>query len=617
MNLTRCATLFFIAVTSLITGCGGSTSLSGTLSSLQSFALNNPLTKLHKLSTTRGMKLQSGAASTITCITASNPPTKVSGTVSSTGAFKIDLSSVLNQPLTCSVLDASDAILGTFLFQNSSKKGFGGGTQQVDTISLSAGVDVGTVSISGSQIAVDAGALGLSTTGAAVTAATAFDPTGVWTVSNVDFTMAPGYSNLCTAGDNTCHGPTAGDSIYVRRVVGKSFTPDSTCQAAVADNSYSGGTCGGTTGTDDNFAFSIWMSKTTFLSCGDSTTGAIGFTESQAKAYGNIDLSSDTSTLHQAFAWSTTGPSASTITDGWQSSAATANWDIKDCNPVTIDGKTVYKCLDGSGHFSLSYGGGCTDASGSNVQPDSWNHVDFAGGSCTQSNTTLGSYTLSENACTVTYTPTSGSPQTLHCGGAFGTFNVAGNSVYVGSVTPTSVVSSGAACSSIVVGGNDSKALNKLQCYANYFNNTLQNAARSTPTYCLRDLRTNWGATTSADFITSDGPGRPVNQALTEKVTYLSENVAALTQMQDQYRGIQVTGKNGDSWMPCHTKEKNSITMTKVDSTHLLVKFITETHLADSSTACQAAASDTTSSAYSQLGLGVSRMLFKMTQTGT
>jgi hypothetical protein len=87
--------------------------------------------------------------------------------------------------------------------------------------------------------------------------------------------------------------------------------------------------------------------------------------------------------------------------------------------------------------------------------------------------------------------------------------------------------------------------------------------------------------------------------------------------MEDEYAGLQVTSKNGSAWVPCHTVKKNSITMTKVDSTHMVIKFVSETHLADDKIACQAAAADTTSAAYSQLQLGTSRMLFKMTKTGT
>lgn len=46
------------------------------------------------------------------------------------------------------------------------------------------------------------------------------------------------------------------------------------------------------------------MSEDTFKACGNGTQGTLGFDEAQAKAYGHIDFSSDTSMLHQPFAYS-------------------------------------------------------------------------------------------------------------------------------------------------------------------------------------------------------------------------------------------------------------------------------------------------------------------------
>ncbi len=608
-----------LLVLPLLSACGGSTpGLSGTLASTESFAPFNSRGWQLAVPSNRPKRfeMESGDATKVACVTAAVPPVKVEANVGSGGDFNVSLTEVSGEPMTCTVLDATNEIMGTFLFQNENETGFGGGAKAVDTVALSSAVDVGTVEISGSQIAVDAADLGITTSGLTIAAADAFDPTGVWQIGDVDFTLPEGYVGPCDPSDMSCRGPQDSQSIYIKRVVGKTFTPDSTCAAAVADGSYAGGACSGTTGSDDAFAFSIWMAKNTFLNCGDGTTGAIGFTENQAKAYGQVDLSGDSDTLHQAFDWSTSGPSASTITEGWKSTAATAAWDVMDCASVTLGGKSVWKCKDGAGRYSLSYGGGCVNSSNSPVQPDSWSNVDFAGGSCTTSTITLGSVSLDSNSCTVTYTPSGGSAQTLTCGGAWGNFNADGTA-YGSPVTPTSLVSSGAACSGIATGGSDSKELSKLQCYANYFYNTLSNSARTDTTLCLKDIRTNWGATTAADFIADTGFIKPVNQAMTEKVTYLSSDVAAMTQLEDNYEGLQVESSEGSAWVACHTKVKNSITMTKIDSTHMVIKFVTETRLADDKTACKAAASDETSSGYQQLRLGKMRMLFKMTRTGS
>jgi hypothetical protein len=608
---------------SAFTACSSRTdsataSFTGTLSSLESFSIINPHGFLYGIDRFRHFETMSGSATTVTCSTAENPPTVVSGTISATGAFNVDISSVAGKGMTCVVLDATDEIIGTFLFENSNEKDFGGGTQSIDTIALGGSTSVGAISISGSQITIDAADLGISTTGVAIAAADAFDPSGTWTLGSVPFALPAGYIGPCADGDADCHGPEAGQSIFIKRIAGKAFTPDSTCQSAVDADTYAGGACNGTTSSDDAFALAIWMAEATYLACGNGSTGALGFTENQAKAYAHIDFSSDTSTLHQGFTYGTLGGN---VTEGWKDGRATTQWELNSCTNVTIAGQTAWKCLDGSGHYSLSLGGGCTDSSGDPVQPDSWANVNWGASSgCTNSSVTVGGFTLNSNSCTVPYTPSGGSLVNLTCGGTWGAFNVADDSAYNGSVTPTAKLNVGEKCDgSDHAGGawtptGDGEELQQLQCYANYFYQTLSNYVRSNPGNCLKEVRTDWSATDPDNFILSDGPGRPTNLALVEKMTYLSANVGAMTQLENEYRGIQVTGQNGSSWVACRTKAKNSITMTKVDATHMVIKFITETHLADSKTACIAAAADEDSTEYSQLGLGTTRMLFYMTK---
>jgi len=594
----------------LFTGCSSSSSGSSSLSFSGTLS-NNSLRSL-----ARDFELQTGTASSVSCATADNPPTVVSGAVGGNGAFSVDLSSVAGDGLTCSVLDSGNTVLGTFLYENSNEKSFGGGSQKTDTVAFSESKNVGSVSVSGGQISVDAAAVGVSTTGASLTAAEAFDPSGKWTIGNVNFTLPPGFIGPCPQGSQNCHGPQAGESIFIKRVIGKKFTPDSACQTlADAGTFTSSNTCSGTTGTDDAFVLSIWMSENTFKACGDGTKGALGFNEAQAKAYGHIDFSGDSSILHQAFTYSSSydvgnPPVTHTITEGWKDNQATSSWPLMNCFSVTSGGQTAYKCLDGAGHYSLSIGGGCTDASGNPVQPDDWSHVNWGQSSnCTNSPVIFDGKTLNSNSCSVPYTPNGGSPTTLTCGGTWGAFNVAGDTVYVGSFSPETLLAQGAACSTLVTGGNPGKELQKLQCYANSF---WQNAQSAPETACLRQIRTDWSAATPADFLLNDGPGRPMNMALTEKATYLSSDVVTFTQYEDDFRGVQVQDANGSSWLSCRTKAKSTITVSKIDETHLVIKFVQETSLADSKTACVAAAADESSA--QELGIGEMRMLFRMTK---
>ena len=113
----------------------------------------------------------------------------------------------------------------------------------------------------------------------------------------------------------------------------------------------------------------------------------------------------------------------------------------------------------------------------------------------------------------------------------------------------------------------------------------------------------------------SDGPGRPMNMALTEKATYLSNDVVTFTQYESDFRGVQVQDSNGSSWVSCKTKSKNTITVTKANAagTEMLIKFVSETSLEDTKTACEAVAADPVLASQS-LNLGEMRMLFKMTK---
>lgn len=596
----------------LLSGCSSSSDSAGGGGSAVAFS-GTFTSRLQSLK--RDFELQTGTASTVSCSTADTIPTIVSGSVANDGTFSVDLSTVSGDGLTCSVLDASNEVLGTFLYENPNEKSFDGGSQKVDTVAFTESKNVGSVSVSGGQIPVNAASVGVSTTGAAVTAAEAFDPTGLWSIGSVDFTLPPGYLGPCAPGTPGCHGPQAGESIYMKRTVGKKFTPDNACQTAAAAGTFNAGdTCNGTTGTEDAFLLSIWMSEDSFKSCGNGTLGALGFDEAQAKAYGHVDFSGDSSTLHQAFNYSSSYVDGSStthnITDGWKDSQATSSWPLMNCFSVQSGGQSAWKCLDGSGHYSLSMGGGCTDASGSPIQPDDWSNVNWGSSSnCTQSAVIFDGKTLMSNSCTVPYTPTGGSAVNLTCGGTWGGFNVADDSAYMNPVNPEQLLAQGAPCSSLVTGGNAGKELQKLQCYANYFWQNQQNVPTSA---CLRQIRTDWGATTPANFLLADGPGRPLNMALTEKASYLSNDVVTFTQYESDFRGIQVQDSNGSSWLSCQTKAKNTITVTKIDATHMIIKFVQESSLADSKTACVAAAADASSA--QQMGLGEMRMMFKMTK---
>jgi hypothetical protein len=95
----------------------------------------------------RDFKIRTKTATTVSCATAENPPVVVTGSVGNSRTFSVDLSAVAGKGVTCSVLDADSHVLGTFLYESTSEKGFGGQGQKLDTVSFSESKNVGVMSV--------------------------------------------------------------------------------------------------------------------------------------------------------------------------------------------------------------------------------------------------------------------------------------------------------------------------------------------------------------------------------------------------------------------------------------------------------------------------------------
>lgn len=180
----------------------------------------------------------------------------------------------------------------------------------------------------------------------------------------------------------------------------------------------------------------------------------------------------------------------------------------------------------------------------------------------------------------------------------------------MGAFTPHQLVAQNQFCSSIPEADQGQQLL-KLQCYANHFWQSFRGIAPANA--CLRQIRTDWGATTASAFLLNDGPGKPMNMALTEKATYLSPDVFTFTQYEDDFRGIEVQGEKGSSWISCRTKVKSTITATKITDTQMVIRIVDETSLADTKDACVAAAGNATTA--EKLQIGERRTIFKMTKS--
>ncbi|RZA22824.1 MAG: hypothetical protein EOP10_14410 [Proteobacteria bacterium] len=114
----------------------------------------------------------------------------------------------------------------------------------------------------------------------------------------------------------------------------------------------------------------------------------------------------------------------------------------------------------------------------------------------------------------------------------------------------------GQLCSTISTATEEGK-LAQLRCYAESNGNGSDEDELSS---CRRDVRTNWAASTAAEFVVG-GKSRPKGQFVFEKLKYDSQNSASLRQEETDFRGIQV----GDSFTDCEIKSVFSFSVRKVD----------------------------------------------------
>ena len=166
----------------------------------------------------------------ITCSTFAVPPVSVTGTVGSNGSFSIDLSSVANQPLTCSLVDGNGNGKGTFLISDSSKKDMSGKASVNSTVALNGSAALGTIPYdpNAQEITIPAASMGTSVDTAS-SSVSVFDPTGFYKISPVTFTLPKGVHGLCADNhaDNSCNGPSSTDTVYMRMFKGKAVSDSS------------------------------------------------------------------------------------------------------------------------------------------------------------------------------------------------------------------------------------------------------------------------------------------------------------------------------------------------------------------------------------------------------
>jgi hypothetical protein len=499
----------------------------------------------------------------VACVIATTPPTFATSAVDASGNFSISIPNGTGQPMSCSLIDSNDTKVADFLIADSSTKSMdGSSTSYTNSATYKSDAALGTINYDSNagEVTIPKSVIASLIDTSAATAP-AYDPTGLWTVKGIDFTLPKGAVGPCATGGDNCNGPVIDQPLYMKRWDGKR-TAD---QSAV-------------------YGLQLWQSQATAKQCGDGTTPFVGLSTSEKTAFG-VDFSANAAADAQ-FNFPTTIAASSGFKDGangdsqnavtltarggitepaWQMSTATTRYQyttgcgMKD---LTKSGVTyhAYACgPDNAAHYMFNITGGCVNTSTSApVQVSDWTGIT----SCT--NTIDASTGIRSNVCT----GTSGSTAvtctntwliSTDAAGATPDLNNGDNFNWgTGGMT---TVAQGTACSSGALG-----ALDKLKCYSDYYwSSGLSNYSGA----CVPKIDTDWTATTAAAFINVNY--KPNGLIFFEEYKPFADGSGGtLTSRDTQFRGVQVSSNN---YVSCQVIDTGALTLRKVSATKILAQY--------------------------------------------
>lgn len=548
------------AVTMNLAACsGGSSGLSNALNVSGTLSLGNNAQGLEKIQSVAKLEDSVSAMSVnlsqykVSCATTTTPVQTATAAVGSDGSFKVSIDGATGQPLSCVLVDSNGNKAADFLISDTSKKDLNGNSQSSSTTAFKKDADLGTINFDPNAGEVTVPATNISSAVAPVTVAAAqvFDPTGLWTIGPVDFTMPKGTKAPCANGnDHSCNGPPTGQAIYLKLWKG----------SIVADNS-------------DVFGLQVWQGQNSFATCGSKigltpamkTTLGADFSANGA-ADGLFSFATSVSNFADPISHAT---GTVNLTDGWQMDTATLQYDLMPkCSPrdITIGG-TIYSnawvCgTDNNGNYQAQLGGGCTDSLNNPVNLSDWTGI-ACGATSTDANgiksmTCTGSASINNQSVAVT------------CSNKWavtnGSYVVQPNANFNWSDLNADKIASGTTCSSIANGASsESLKIAQLQCYSQYYYQSGMQDANA----CLPKVDMDWSATTAANFAIVDKI-RPQGLVFFERYAPFADGSGgSLMTRQEHYSGVQVK----DSWVNCRVIEVGGLTIKKVSSSKLLATY--------------------------------------------
>lgn len=575
--------LMALSVLALITSCGGDDSsststssgvtVSGTLGDstsedlqVSSFGKKKMISKQIALTEKQlfGTRDVDAAGKTVNCVMIEEPFTTYSATIGSDGAFSVSIPP--NIDVTCRVMDGDDPT-ATFVISDSSNKSMNGGDKQIDKMAMETSIDLGDQEYDENSGKVE---IAKTVLGSALKEAVVDDPfdfTGTYLAEDMGSSLPAGYLGLCPQGSQNCSGPVSGETFYVKRLAGKEYV-------------------NGAATTTDKFGIMVWKDQTSFTSCGSK----LGVTYADAQTNAGIDLT-NSGVNEGTFSWSTSATIDGTpynITDGWKIAEARATHDSPNCEMTTVGVIPGWKCYDGVGKYSISLGGGCVDANNSPTQVNDWSGMTCEASTLTG---TFAGYTrhVCRNGSGTTCTDISYQESGYNWGSV------------------TNLLNNNALCSSAGV-ASDKAALAGLKCYAEFYWNTVSNSASSS--LCLKDIRSDWSATTAATFLETSGPVKAKNQYILELFDYINNDAGTFRNEEIFSKGISMAGYGGSTtWVNCRVMESMTMTIMEKSATQLQAEFVMESRVLDTKQACR------TTAALTALGAnGATRHMFLMTR---
>ncbi len=551
--------LIAVAAVGMTTGCSSSSSDGSSL------ALSGSITTI----ATRASGTEDGFTVditdyTVTCATMSPPVQSGSGAIAADGTFDVSIPGATNKPLSCFLVDGSDTKVADFLITSTEQDLSGNSTSSTTTATYAESADLGSISFdpNAGEVTVPIANIASAISTDVPTAANVFDPTGSWTIGNIDFTVPKGVKAACAQSDNQCNGPPSGQTLYLKLWKGVKTTPDAS----------------------DVFGLQVWDSPGQFTSCGEK----IGL-DTTMKAAIAVDFSANGTSADDVFTFSSSVPNfedqisnapAATVTllNNWKMNTAKMQHDYQpNCGPQDITaGSITYSNAwvcgpDTSGaDYQAQLGGGCQVlATGQNVDIRDWSAITCPPGPYTpdvngiQSNTCTGSPSIDGVTTPVTCSNKWAVVDvggTVNPSGDFNWSEMAGGVSSGGGTVDCSAMPSGTAKTDIA----------QLQCYAEYYD---RSGMRDAANVCLPRVDMDWTATTAANFINVDLI-RPQGLVFFERFIPLPDGSGgAMNTRQEHFEGVQV----GNSWVNCRVIESGGLSIKKISATKMLATYTSST----------------------------------------